>query len=170
MKRLVTIVIAIFVVLFVLHWLFSPNVSDNHQSFQSAGTKNTQAAEPPVKDWQVWLATEILASDDIATRYAWKLTITNESSEVSGFNGEIEFFDANGFALDRNPVYDSSRPKTEYTMRNGYVNAEEFRLLVPAKSQAVFTGTADVQAVLARKVARIEPQIHKETYYEQPKN
>jgi|ERR1035438_9460358 hypothetical protein len=173
MKTLLSIVIASFCVLFVLHWLSSPIPDDSGSDSSSSHSSNSTGAKataPSVQEWHVSLATRVLDSDRVSTSYAWKLTITNESSQASGFKGELQFFDADGFLVDRHPLYDSSQPETEYTMRNGYFEGTQFRLLVPAKSQAVFTGTVEVRAVLAEKVARIAPQINKETYDEQPQN
>lgn len=134
-----------------------------------------QSSAPPatpvstVTDWHVIsVDSRVIESSAMATKYAWKVTIQNDSSQASGFQGEIEFFDADGFAIDRSPAFDNSRPDSEYKKRDGFLGLNQARLIVPAKSQVVFTGIAYVTAEVAAKVARIEAKIHKEDENEQP--
>ena len=172
MKRLLTIAIGVCLLLFVLHWLLSPSPSDSGSDSSSSHSSNlagTKPTTPSVQDWHVLLATRILDYGQIAAKYGWKLTITNESSQTSGFKGELQFFDVDGFLVDRYPLYDSSQSDTEYTMRNGYPGENQFRLVVPANSEAVFTGTANVELGLASRVTTVKANIHKETHDEQPR-
>ncbi len=123
---------------------------------------------PTVQDWHIELKTRVIESSNVLSKYAWKLTIQNNSSETRGFQGEIEFFDADGFIVDRSPAYDLSRPDTAYRMRDGFEQLNRARLLVAARSQAEFTGIAYVSAAAAAKVTRTEAKIHKEDENEQP--
>jgi hypothetical protein len=127
------------------------------------------AQTPLPQDWHVVsIETRVIESNDLESRYAWKVTIQNDSSDASGFQGEIEFLDADGFPVDRSPAYDHSRADTAYTMLDGFKRLNQARLMVPAKSQAEFTGIAIVRAAIAAKVARTEAKIHKEAENERP--
>jgi hypothetical protein len=53
-------------------------------------------------------------------------------------------------------------------MLDGFKRLNQARLMVPAKSQAEFTGIAIVRAAIAAKVARTEAKIHKEAENERP--
>jgi len=149
--------------------------SSSHSGFREAqqSSSGTSAAPAPpaptVQDWRVVsVESRVVDSTDIASTYSWKLTIQNDSSELRSFQGEIEFLDADGFVMDRSPAWDHSRPDAEYTTRNRRVQSEQARLLVPAKSQAVFTGIAYLSVAAAAKVARVEARIHKESPNEAP--
>lgn len=120
------------------------------------------------QDWHVSIQTEITETNNIYSTYSWKLTIQNDSPESNGFQGEIQFLDAQGFLVDRSPAFDSSRPDTEYTKRDDFLQLNQARLLVPARSQALFIGIANVAAEHAARVATIEPNIHKEAENERP--
>lgn len=98
-------------------------------------TPPTQARVPEVqKDWRiVSVDARVTEANTVWSRYAWKLTLDNESNRPQVFQGTIEFQDNDGF------IVDTSNPG---------------QMVVPAQSQQVFTGFALIKAELVGKVAR----------------
>ena len=99
------------------------------------------AAPPPSeqKDWQiVSVDSRVTESNNTWSRFAWKLTLRNDSDQPQAFQGTIEFQDSDGF------IVDTSNART---------------MLVSAKSERTFTGFAligaDVRGKVARTVAKI---------------
>jgi hypothetical protein len=92
----------------------------------------TQPAE--VRRWSiVEVDSRVTESNDSWWRYAWKLTIRNESSADRSFNATLEFQDADGFVID---------------------SATEYNLSVPAHGDRTFTGYTLVSLPGASRVAR----------------
>jgi hypothetical protein len=136
---------------------------------QQAATGRSVAASRVNSDWRVVsVESRLIDSSDVVSKYSWRITIQNDSSELCGFQGEIEFLDADGFVVDRSPAADNSRPDALFTKRDGFVQNEIFRLLVPPKSSRTFSGTAYVAAAAAAKVSKTTAVIHKESENELP--
>lgn len=96
----------------------------------------TAAARVPEiqKDWRiVSVDARVTESNTVWSRFAWKLTLDNDSDRAQSFQGTIEFQDSDGF------IVDTSNPG---------------QMLVPAQSEQVFTGFALIKAELVGKVAR----------------
>src|SRR4029077_1535441 len=81
-------------------------------------------------------------SNDSWSKYAWKLTLRNDSDQLQVFRGTIEFQDSDAFIVDTDNVYD---------------------MQVPAKSEQVFTGYALIRAAVAGKVAQTVAKIGRVT-------
>jgi len=95
-------------------------------------TTSTDSAELP---WHVVsIESRITSADDVQTKYAWKLTIRNDSRQPAVFSGPIEFQDADGFIVDQDIALD---------------------LKVRGTSSGVFTGYALMRTEDARKVTRV---------------
>jgi hypothetical protein len=93
------------------------------------------------KDWGiVGVDTRVTESNTVWSKYAWKLTLRNDSDRPQVFQGTIEFQDSDGFIVDTSSAND---------------------LVVPAKSAQVFTGFALIRAEVAEKVARTSAKIGK---------
>jgi hypothetical protein len=163
-------VLSIGAVLLLLAWLGTNMQSGpDRDAHPSAATGPSRVALRANSDWRVVsLESRLIEPNDIYSKYSWKLTIQNDSSELTGFQGEIEFLDADGFVMDRSPAYDNSRPDAVFTKRDGFVQNEIFRLLVPPKSTRTFSGTANVAAAAAAKVSKTTAAIHKESENELP--
>ena len=104
----------------------------------TSGLRPAQATPPrsgpPPSGWQiVSIESRVTESNNVWSRYAWKLTMRNESEQPNVFHGTIEFQDRDGF------IVDTSRADN---------------LLVPARSEQVFTGFALIRAEVAGNVAR----------------
>jgi hypothetical protein len=110
-----------------------------------AALQNTPPAETPTasieKRWHiVSVDTRVTESNSVWAKYAWKLTMRNDSDQPQGFRGTIEFQDGDGFIVDS-------------------VSAND--MLVPAKSEEVFTGFVLIRAEVAGTVARTVAKIGK---------
>jgi len=108
----------------------------------AASPSRTLSSSPDVKDWQiVSVAARVTESNNIWSKYAWKLTLKNNSDRPQLFNGAIEFQDADGFIVD---------------------TSDARRMVVNPGSEEVFTGYALIRAEVAGKVARTVARIGKE--------
>lgn len=91
------------------------------------------------RDWGiVSVDSRVTESNNVWSKYAWKLTLRNESDQPQAFLGTIEFQDSDGFIVD-----------------TGNANG----MLVPAKSEQVFTGYTLIPAEAAGKVAQTVAKI-----------
>lgn len=96
---------------------------------------------PSPSGWQiVSIESRVTETNNVWSRYAWKLTLRNESQQPSVFGGTIEFQDRDGF------IVDTSRADN---------------LVVPAGSEQVFTGFALIRAAVAGNVARTVAKVGK---------
>ena len=116
-----------------------------HSQTDSASTtcQSTPLTEIPMasieKSWHiVSVGTRVTESNDVWSKYAWKLTLRNDSDQAQVFRGTIEFQDSDGFIVNSNTATD---------------------MLVPAKSEQVFTGYALIRAKIAGTVARTVAKI-----------
>ena len=101
----------------------------------------TTAPSSTNDSWEiVEIASRPGESNDVWTRFAWKLTIRNKGAYTQKFDATIEFRDADGFPVD----HDSSSG-----------------LVVPAGSQETFTGekliTANQVAKVSGTAAKVRP-------------
>jgi hypothetical protein len=99
----------------------------------------TLSSSPAAKDWEiVAVGTRVTESNSVWSKYAWKLTIRNNSDRPQLFTGTIEFQDADGFIVDTSAAR---------------------HMAVPARSEDVFTGYTLVRAEVAGKIARTVAKI-----------
>jgi hypothetical protein len=107
----------------------------------SAGTQpladprpaSTSVAESP-KNWRIVLIdARVTEANTVWSRYAWKLTLGNDSDKPQIFRGTIEFQDTDGFIVDTSNAGD---------------------MVVPEQTEQVFTGYALIRAEVVGKVAR----------------
>ena len=108
----------------------------------SKSTPRTEVPTPPTEqDWRiVSVDTRVTESNTVWSKYAWKLTLQNDSDQPHVFRGTIEFQDSDGFIVDTGSAND---------------------MFVPAKSEQVFTGYALIRAEVAGKVAGTVAKIGK---------
>lgn len=103
----------------------------------SSDTNTTNKPEkltmPEEKQWRiVEISSRVTESNDTWWRYAWRLTLANDSQKPMIFNATIEFQDADGFVIDQDS-------------ENG---------LIPASSEKTFTGYKLVSVPGAAKVEK----------------
>jgi hypothetical protein len=105
----------------------------------SSETNSTKAdtsvktAPPTQKEWRiVEIDSKVTESNNSWWRYAWRLTLANDSQQPMMFSATIEFQDADGFVIDQDA-------------ENG---------LIPASSERTFTGYKLVSVPGAAKVAK----------------
>ena len=92
-----------------------------------------QPVAPKEKEWRIIeIDSRVTESNDTWWRYAWRLTLANDSQKPMIFNATIEFQDADGFVIDQDS-------------ENG---------LIPASSEKTFTGYKLVSVPGAAKVAK----------------
>lgn len=88
---------------------------------------------PEEKQWRiVEISSRVTESNNTWWRYAWRLTLANDSQKPMIFNATIEFQDADGFVIDQDS-------------ENG---------LIPASSEKTFTGYKLVSVPGAAKVEK----------------
>lgn len=88
---------------------------------------------PEEKQWRiVEISSRVTESNNTWWRYAWRLTLANDSQKPMIFNATIEFQDADGFVIDQDS-------------ENG---------LIPASSEKTFTGYKLVSVPGATKVEK----------------
>jgi len=94
--------------------------------------KSEEVAPPQEKEWRVVeVDAKVTESNDSWWRYAWRLTLANDSQKPMVFSATIEFQDADGFVIDQD---------------------DEHGLVVPATSEKTFTGYELVSMPGATKV------------------
>lgn len=103
----------------------------------SSDTNTTIKPEKPIlpeeKRWRiVEISSRVTESNNTWWRYAWRLTLANDSQKPMMFNTTIEFQDADGFVIDQDS-------------ENG---------LIPASSEKTFTGYKLVSVPGAAKVEK----------------
>jgi hypothetical protein len=99
----------------------------------------TVVPTPAPKEWRiVGVDAKVTESNDSWWRYAWKLTLANDSSVPLVFEATIEFQDAEGFVID---------------------TAREYRLTVGPYLQDTFTGSALIRVPGAERVARTNAKV-----------
>ena len=103
----------------------------------SSDTNTTNKPEKPTmpeeKQWRiVEISSRVTESNNTWWRYAWRLTLANDSQKPMIFNATIEFQDADGFVIDQDS-------------ENG---------LIPASSEKTFTGYKLVSVPGAAKVEK----------------
>jgi hypothetical protein len=114
---------------------------DNASAAKSSPARAEVPTTPSEKDWRIAsVDTRVTESNNVWSKYAWKLTLRNDSDQPQVFRGTIEFQDSDGFIVDTGNAND---------------------MLVPAKSEQVFTGYALIRAEVAGKVARTVAKIGK---------
>ena len=118
-----------------------------HSQADSAPAISRGAPPPEIptasneKDWRiVSVETRVTESNNVWSKYAWKLTLRNESDQPQLFRGTIEFQDSDGFIVDTDNAPD---------------------MPVPAKSEQVFTGYALIRAEVVGKVTKTVAKIGK---------
>lgn len=90
-------------------------------------------ANPKEKEWRiVEIDSRVTESNNSWWRYAWRLTLANDSQQPMMFSATIEFQDADGFVIDQDS-------------ENG---------LIPASSEKTFTGYKLVSVPGAAKIAK----------------
>ena len=114
-------------------------VTPNTAPYQS---QRSSVSRPFATDWHVVsIESRVTESNNVWSKYAWKLTIRNDSAEPAVFSGEIEFQDSDGFIVDSD---------TAVNMR------------VEGSSEGVFTGydliKAESTGKVVRTVAKISPE------------
>jgi hypothetical protein len=111
-----------------------PPIASPQASVPPAPTQNSEA-----RRWSiVEVDSRVTESNDSWWRFAWKLTIRNESNRDSTFNAIVEFQDADGFVIDSDNAYNLS---------------------VPAMGDRTFTGYALVKVPGASRVARTNAKV-----------
>lgn len=96
--------------------------------------KPEESSTPQEKQWRiVEIDSKVTESNDSWWRYAWRLTLANDSQQSMVFNATIEFQDADGFVIDQ----DSAN-----------------RLVVPPTKEETFTGYTLVRVPGALKVQK----------------
>lgn len=103
----------------------------------SSDTNTTNKPEkltmPEEKQWRiVGISSRVTESNSTWWRYAWRLTLANDSQKPMTFNATIEFQDADGFVIDQDS-------------ENG---------LIPASSEKTFTGYKLVSVPGAAKIEK----------------
>jgi hypothetical protein len=108
---------------------------------QPQSTAAPVAAPANEKEWQiVSVDSRVTESNDVWSRFAWKLTLRNDSDQPKAFRGTIEFQDSYGFIVDTSNVN---------------------TVMIPAKSEQELTGFALIRAEVRNKVARTVAKIAK---------
>jgi hypothetical protein len=93
------------------------------------------------KDWQiVSVDSRVTESNGTWSRFAWKVSLRNNSNQPQAFQGTIEFQDSDGFVVDTSNVR---------------------AVVIPLQSEQVLTGYALVGAEVRNKVARTVAKIGK---------
>lgn len=96
--------------------------------------KPEESPTPQEKQWRiVEIDSKVTESNNSWWRYAWRLTLANDSQQPMVFNATIEFQDADGFVIDQ----DSAN-----------------RLVVPPTKEETFTGYTLVRVPGALKVQK----------------
>ena len=91
------------------------------------------------QDWRVLaIDVAITESNSIWSRFSWKLTLQNLTTQSLSFNATIEFQDRNGFILDTSSAYD---------------------LRVLHSQTETFTGFALIRAELVDRVEKAVPRV-----------
>ncbi len=126
---------------FTIRWLDRSAGKWYLQTVASDQSNQSPTSPSRAPSWRVVsIESRITSSDDVQTKYAWKLTVRNDSGEPAVFSGPIEFQDADGFIVDSDYALD---------------------LQVAPASDGVFTGYALMKTEDARKVARTVANISK---------
>ncbi|MCK6684717.1 MAG: hypothetical protein L6R30_20130 [Thermoanaerobaculia bacterium] len=111
------------------------------QAPSAPGPGSPTANPSPVaeRQWRiVEVDSRVTESNDTWWRYAWKLTLANDSDLHQAFDATIEFQDADGFVVD---------------------SASEYNLVVPPHAERTFTGYSLVSVPGASRVARTNAKV-----------
>jgi hypothetical protein len=82
----------------------------------------------------------VTESNDVWWKYAWKLTLRNNSVAEHAFKASIEFQDKDGFVVDDDSKYG---------------------LVVPPNSEQVFTGCALIRSEVASTVTKTNAKVER---------
>ncbi len=114
------------------------NPSWSSQQPTEGGAKKS---EHPDKVFEIIdISTKATESNDIWVRYAWKLTIRNNSSRAVELDGDIKWLDSDGFVIDSDTQYDLIVGATEEKTFTG------FALIRQPGAQRVYSISAELKA------------------------
>lgn len=111
------------------------------QAPPASGPGSPAANASPVaeRQWRiVEVDSRVTESNDTWWRYAWKLTLANDSDMHQAFDATIEFQDADGFVVD---------------------SASEYNLVVPPHADRTFTGYSLVRVPGASRVSKTNAKV-----------